>query len=78
MKQTTDEILQLIAKERLHQIAKWGEQTHENGIWLLILTEELGEASKSFLKGDPLSGTDELVQSAAVLVAWIEDILKAK
>ncbi len=36
--------------ERMRQEAKWGEQNHEWPMWLTILTEELGEASKEYLK----------------------------
>jgi hypothetical protein len=72
---TMDEIWQLIVAERQRQIAKWGKQVHANGTWLLILTEELGEASKSLLEEDRLSGAEELIQAAAVIVAWLEDML---
>ena len=75
---TTDSVLELIAGERKRQIAKWGEQIHTNGQWLLILTEELGEASKALLTGNCLSGAEELIQAAAVLTAWIEDMLEAE
>ncbi len=74
---TMEKIWQLIVAERQRQIAKWGKQVHANGSWLLILTEELGEASKALLEGDRLSGAEELIQAAAVIVAWLEDMLGA-
>lgn len=70
-----DKVWQLVVAERQRQIAKWGRQTHPDGDWSLILTEELGEASRSLLAGDHLAVVEELVQSAAVIMAWIEDKL---
>lgn len=49
---TRDRIMQLIVLECQRQTEKWGRQTHPNGFWLLILTEELGEASEALLKKD--------------------------
>ena len=37
------DILQLIKDERARQDAKWGPQHHDDGTWLLILIEEVGE-----------------------------------
>lgn len=62
----------LIQSERWGQDKKWGEQNHEAGKWSLILTEELGEVAKSQLEGDRVNYLTELVQAAAVLVAWLE------
>lgn len=61
-----------IQTERRRQEAKWGQQDHAPGRWSLILTEELGEVAKSVLEGDRANYLTELVQAAAVLVAWIE------
>jgi NTP pyrophosphatase (non-canonical NTP hydrolase) len=69
------EIMQLIATERQRQITKWGQQTHTDDRWLLILLEELGEVSKAILEVNYTSSIEELVQAAAVITAWIEDIL---
>lgn len=41
------------------------------GTWLDILTEEVAEA---FAETDPVKLRKELVQVAAVAVAWVEDI----
>lgn len=75
----TERVLHSIRLERERQDAKWGEQTHDHGVWLAVLSEEVGEAAQSFLhdrfggsKGGTLRG--ELVQVAAVAVAWIEMI----
>lgn len=61
-----------VMEERARQDAKWGEQNHDPGKWSLILAEELGEVSKSALEGDRANYLIELVQAAAVLVAWLE------
>ncbi len=66
------EIIEEIIVERQRQNLKWGEQNHD-GTWLLILTEELGEASKNIIENAPEKLTDqELIQSAAVIVQWLE------
>lgn len=61
-----------ITAERLRQIRRWGDQTHEFPTWLTILIEEIGEAVKSQNEGR--KWRHELVESAAVLVAWLEDV----
>ncbi len=67
------EIIEEIIVERQRQNLKWGEQNHDDGTWLLILTEELGEASKNIIENAPEKLTDqELIQSAAVIVQWLE------
>jgi len=71
---TTLEVLQSVGDERLRQDLRWGQQNHGDGLWLAILTEEVGETAEAMLD---LSQTDiraELVQVAAVAVAWIESI----
>ena len=69
------EILTLIEAERTKQEARWGEQQHLHGTWTLILMEEIGEASEAMLKGRQTEAVFELVQAAAVIVAWLEDAL---
>lgn len=71
-----DTIIQLISIERERQIERWGRQIHPAGFWLLILIEELGEVSEAMLIGNRTSGAEELVHAAAVLVAWLENILE--
>ena len=74
-------VLTMIKMERARQNKKWGVQHHSNMEWLSILVEEVGEVGKALceyhLQSKPgvTSQTiiDELVQVAAVAVAWIED-----
>jgi len=69
---TLDSILGHIRTERERQDKKWGRQDHSDGDWMLILQEELGEAAKDILEGRPIEANVELVQCAAVIVAWLE------
>lgn len=68
----TQEILSRIAIERKRQDELWGIQNHDPYKWLTILIEELGEVSQDFLKSRPIEAMEEMIQSAAVIVAWIE------
>ena len=61
--------------ERAQQDQKWGEQNHSDTLWLAILGEEFGEVARAILQQDgDASGNvrDELIQVAAVAVAWVE------
>ena len=68
---------ELVARERMRQDKKWGQQDHDDEVWIAILTEEVGEAARCVLH-DRFGGKDEgriveeLVQVAAVAQAWIE------
>lgn len=66
------ELFHLIELEREAQDAKWGKQEHPNERWMIIVMEELGEASKAILEGHPTRMTIELVQAMAVIMAWLE------
>lgn len=67
-----------IIDERKRQDEKWGDQSVKNNyIWLAILMEEIGEISEAILKEvNWLDGRKELIQIAAVAVAWIEKLDK--
>ncbi len=70
-------ILDEIAQERSQQDKKWGVQNHNNFFWSAILGEEFGEACQAALHEveEPEKDTnlrEELIQTAAVAVAWIE------
>ena len=79
----TPQVLEKIAQERQRQIEKWGDQEHHDTIWYLILNEELGEVAKEILENDEYGSRNakfqaELIQAAAVIVAWIEDLTRHK
>ncbi len=69
-----------VAEERIKQDTKWGVQNHSPEAWMLILMEEVGEASKELLEynftfqsGISLTSyRKEMVQVAAVAIAAIE------
>lgn len=63
-----------VALERERQNVKWGEQNHDDGKWFQILMEEVGEAAKAGLDDGDDRMREELVQVAAVAVAFIEAI----
>lgn len=69
--------------ERLRQNEKWGRDdvfSHNHGIMLMILTEEVGEVAEACLgvqfheKRADAELREELVQVAACAVKWIEAI----
>jgi NTP pyrophosphatase (non-canonical NTP hydrolase) len=65
-----------IAKERDRQDGKWGGYDRFNAphTFATILGEEFGEVCKASLENDDENLVDELVQVAAVAVAWLEQI----
>ena len=69
----TNIILEVVG-ERQAQLQKWGIQNHTDAMWLAILHEETGEAATGILEGDEENLRAELVQVAAVAVAWVEAI----
>ena len=67
-----DLVIEKIKAERVRQDSKWGEQNHDAPMWRMILDEELGETAKSHLESNYSEYIGELIQSAAVIVAWLE------
>lgn len=67
-----------IMEERSRQDAKWGEQNHSPLKWMLILMEEVGEASKAILERNEAQYEREMIQIAAVAVAALESNRRAK
>jgi NTP pyrophosphatase (non-canonical NTP hydrolase) len=76
-------VLHEVEAERARQDEKWGEQNCHDFEWVSILAEEVGEAAAEANeanfhfgknRGDFTKLRAELVQVAAVAVAWIEAI----
>ena len=75
-----------VATERIKQNAKWGEQNHDSLKWFAILAEEFGEVANAINEEFPTIKSQysqeaiednleyELIQVAAVAVAWVECI----
>ena len=76
-KESTATVLWAITDERDRQDNIWGQQDGDDKTWLPILAEEFGEVARAMLQQDgEASGNlrEELVQVAAVCVAWVEAI----
>ena len=71
---TLDGLIAQVRAERDRQDAKWGTQNHHPAWWMNILMEEVGEASKALLEGDPVQMHKELIEAAAVALATCESI----
>lgn len=70
-----------IAIERARQDQKWGIQNHGDQFWLAILVEEIGEVAQAICQstdegGDPSRIRKEIIESAAVAIAWLECIAR--
>lgn len=61
-----------IRNERRSQDQTWGEQNHTPEQWMVILTEEVGEACRAVLQRRSRNYRTELIQVAAVAQAAIE------
>lgn len=70
----TTEILDKIYDERVRQTIKWGIQDHDDTLWSVILGEEFGEVCRAVYEMDDKEVEEELVQVAAVAVAWLESL----
>lgn len=70
-------VIDLIREERERQHKKWGVQKHSMFVWLAILMEEVGEASRAALHntfGGDHAGTftTEMIHVDAVAVQILE------
>lgn len=67
-----------ISSERNRQDAKWGGtpgvDRRDDHTYAAVLGEECGEVCKAWLERDTVALRLELVQVAAVAVAWIEEL----
>ncbi len=73
---STKEALLKVLLRRKEQDKKWGEiPRYINGHkWINILGEEVGEVHEAILNEDIENLKDELIDVAAVAVAWVEEI----
>jgi NTP pyrophosphatase (non-canonical NTP hydrolase) len=81
---TRDEVFALIEQERRRQAEQWNQHDHQWGfgdcssgqvdqtVKAAVLAEECGEVARAVLEVDMRGLRDELVQVAAVAVAWLE------
>ena len=69
-------VLQAVLAERERQDSKWGDQTQNTDEhWTVILTEELGEVAREVYEKRSAGMFEEIVQCAAVCMAWGEAYL---
>lgn len=70
-----DVVRRRIAVERARQSKEYADdRSLPPSFWYLILAEEVGEVAKDILENKPLTMEEEIVQVAAVAIAWLEDI----
>ena len=66
--------------EQIEQLRKWGyRQNQDDGIWLAVLVEEVGEVANAICDGGGtlegvLNMRAELIQVAAVAMSWVDVI----
>ena len=71
------EVLDDIVAERQRQDEKWGaDRELGSTTWHVILSEEFGECANAFLEDDMESLYAEIIQTAAVAVAWLETMIE--
>lgn len=69
---TQDDVFSLIAAELRRQDEKWGETRDINPhVWTTVLGEEIGEVNRAVLECNPEDLCRELVQVAAVSIAFV-------
>ena len=73
-------VMAMINAERNRQDEKWGRTTDgwdaSHPVKLTVLVEEVGEVGRAILECDIQNLQEELVQTAAVCVAWLESLEK--
>lgn len=71
-------ILRQVAIERDAQDRKWGGEPgtarRDDHTYAAVLGEEFGECCKAWLERDVIALRAELIQTAAVAVAWVEEL----
>lgn len=71
---TLDTVFEWIRGERRFQDQRHHTKENSDAVWLAVLVEEVGEVAKAMHEGASRSDLiDELVQVAAVAIAWLED-----
>ena len=70
-----DAVIQDVLNERTRQNDIWGDQVQNTSDrWNVIAVEEVGEVARSIYEEDDLNLYKEIIQTAAVYVAWAEAI----
>jgi len=69
-------VIEDVREERNSQDIKWGDQIHNSHeLWNVIGVEEVGEVARAIYDSDNIEHLyKEIIQVAAVYVAWAESI----
>jgi len=68
-------VLEHVLAERERQDSIWGDQRdNTDDTWALIALEEMGEVAKDINETKLGSAYTEIIQVAAVMVAWAESL----
>jgi len=68
-------VLENVLAERERQDSIWGDQIdNSDSVWALIALEELGEVAKDINDIKLGSAYTEVIQVAAVMIAWAESL----
>jgi len=67
-----DILLDLISKENIRQIEKWGWQDHDMFKWYTIIGEEFGEIGKAMLEQNKSKIVKEAIQTATLALKIAE------
>ena len=68
-------VVENVLAERERQDSIWGDQRdNTDDMWALIALEELGEVAKDINETKLGSAYTEIIQVAAVMVAWAESL----
>lgn len=84
-----EEAFSLIREERRRQLLKWGVRTYDDGTWLKVIVEEVGEVSKEMLGVQFARNIEEaslakermrkeVIQLAAVCAAMVQQFEKGE
>ncbi len=77
--QSAEPVFQLIRQERALQDKKWGAgRDLPDHLWYTVSGEEHGEIARAMLEGDNENLEEELIQLAALCVAWVECLRKRR
>jgi NTP pyrophosphatase (non-canonical NTP hydrolase) len=65
------EIGQYIAVENINQLLKWGTQSHTPAVWMLFVTEEVGELAQAISEAEFRNGAKSDVVKEAIQAATL-------
>ena len=70
-------VIECVRHERARQdiLFRDAMETNDHETWLLVAMEELGEVAKSMLERKHVPAYEEIIQTAAVMVAWGESMI---